>query len=132
MSQTTNVEIAKRVTGAFNRRGVDALLHLATPDSVMSSQPWMRVKTFVDVRALNASMRCSEKAGRSFARSLRSTAISVTKCSCSVVNTGRGKGSGVTVDARTAAILDFHNGRVSRIRLYLDPGEALRPAGLAE
>jgi ketosteroid isomerase-like protein len=46
-------------------------------------------------------------------------------------NTGRGKGSGVTVDAPTAAILDFHEGKVSRIRLYLDPGEALRAAGLS-
>jgi hypothetical protein len=37
MSQE-NVEIAKRLTDAFNRRKVDALLDLAIPDCVMSSQ----------------------------------------------------------------------------------------------
>ena len=47
-------------------------------------------------------------------------------------NTARGKGSGVTVDAPTAAILDFRDGKVSRIRLYLDQSEALRAAGLSE
>jgi ketosteroid isomerase-like protein len=38
----------------------------------------------------------------------------------------------VTVDAPTAAILDFRDGKVSRIRLYLDQGEALRAAELPE
>jgi ketosteroid isomerase-like protein len=47
-------------------------------------------------------------------------------------NTARGKGSGATVDAPTAAILDFRDGEISRIRLYLDQGEALRAAGLSE
>ena len=47
-------------------------------------------------------------------------------------NTARGKGSGVTVDALTVAILDFRDGKVSRIRLYLDQSEALRAAGLSE
>jgi ketosteroid isomerase-like protein len=47
-------------------------------------------------------------------------------------NTARGKGSGVTVGAPTAAVLDFRDGKVSRIRLYLDPSEALRTAGLEE
>ena len=36
-------------------------------------------------------------------------------------NTGRGKGSGVTVDARTGAIYNFRDGKVSRVRLY--PGD---------
>ncbi|MCW3028718.1 MAG: hypothetical protein JWN81_1929 [Solirubrobacterales bacterium] len=37
MSQQ-NVEIVKRVTDAFNRREVDAVVDVAIPDCVMSSQ----------------------------------------------------------------------------------------------
>jgi ketosteroid isomerase-like protein len=37
----------------------------------------------------------------------------------------------VTVSApATAAILDFRDGKVSRVRFYLDHAEALRAAGL--
>jgi ketosteroid isomerase-like protein len=43
----------------------------------------------------------------------------------------RGKGSGVPVVARQTLICDFRAGRISRVRSYLDHGEALRIAGLA-
>jgi hypothetical protein len=46
--------------------------------------------------------------------------------------TARGRGSGVTVGAPTASIFDFRDGKVSRVRLSLDHGEALRAAGLSE
>jgi len=36
------------------------------------------------------------------------------------------------VGAPTASILDFCDGQVSRLRLFLDHGEALRAAGLTE
>jgi hypothetical protein len=84
MSQA-HVEIAKRVTDAFNRREVDGLLDLATPDSVMSSQLLDASTDFRGREGLERFYAILRKAGRSFARSLRSTAISVTKSSCSVV-----------------------------------------------
>ena len=46
--------------------------------------------------------------------------------------TGRGRGSRVTVAAPTASILDFRDGKVSHVSLYLDHGETLRAAGLTE
>jgi ketosteroid isomerase-like protein len=45
---------------------------------------------------------------------------------------GRGRGSGVPVDAPIANILDFRGGRIWRSRVYFDRSEALRAAGLAE
>ena len=42
---------------------------------------------------------------------------------------GRGKGSGVQVDAPVGMVIDFRGGRNSRARGYLDHGEALRAAG---
>jgi ketosteroid isomerase-like protein len=43
---------------------------------------------------------------------------------------GRGRGSGVPVDAPYAAIVDFRDGKTWRARGYLDHSEALRAAGL--
>lgn len=37
----------------------------------------------------------------------------------------RGRGSGVEVDAPFASIVDLHDGKMSRVRGYLDHGEAL-------
>ena len=45
---------------------------------------------------------------------------------------GRGRGSRVKVDMPLGVIYDFRDGRISRVRTYLDHGEALRAAGLAE
>ena len=44
---------------------------------------------------------------------------------------GRGRGSGVELDAPMGMIVDFRDGRISRARNYLDHGEALRAAGLS-
>jgi ketosteroid isomerase-like protein len=41
-------------------------------------------------------------------------------------------GSRVQVDAPWACLLDFRGGKISRLRLFLDHGEALRAAGLTE
>jgi ketosteroid isomerase-like protein len=45
---------------------------------------------------------------------------------------GRGRGSGVPVDAPLGMLFEFRDGQVSRMRGYLDRGEALRAAGLSE
>jgi len=45
---------------------------------------------------------------------------------------GRGKGSHVPVVGHQTLICDFRGGKISRVRTYLDHGEALRAAGLEE
>jgi ketosteroid isomerase-like protein len=45
---------------------------------------------------------------------------------------GHGRGSGVPVDAPFGAVFDCRADKISRLRSYLDHGEALRAAGLAE
>ena len=45
---------------------------------------------------------------------------------------GRGRGSGVPVDAPIANILDFRGDRIWRSRVYFDRAEALRTAGVSE
>jgi ketosteroid isomerase-like protein len=45
---------------------------------------------------------------------------------------GRGKSSGVPVDSSLGMVFDFRDGLISRIRGYLDHGEALEAAGLSD
>ena len=47
-------------------------------------------------------------------------------------NRGRGKRSGVEIDARTGEIWGFKDGKVSELILYRNPQEALEAAGLSE
>jgi ketosteroid isomerase-like protein len=127
-----NVEIAKRSVDAFNRRDVEALLELGTPDSVLSSQ---LLDASADFRGREGIERFYAMLSESW-EEFRSVVDEYRDLGDRVLllgrNTARGKGSGVTVEAPTAAILDFRDGKVSRIRLYLDQSEALRAAGLAE
>jgi ketosteroid isomerase-like protein len=44
---------------------------------------------------------------------------------------GRGRGSGLELDAAMGMLVDFRDGRISRTRNYLDHGEALRAAGVS-
>jgi uncharacterized protein len=44
---------------------------------------------------------------------------------------GRGRGGGVPVDSPVGAVWDLRDGRIWRLRAYLDQGEALEVAGLA-
>ena len=131
MSQD-NVEIAKRSVDAFNRRDVQTLLDLGTPTWVLSSQLLDASADFrgrEGIERFYAMLSESWEEFRSVVDDYRDLGDRVL---CLGRNTARGKGSGVTVDALTAAILDFRDGKVSRIRLYLDQSEALRAAGLSE
>ena len=130
MSQ--NVETAKRFVDAFNRSDVETMLHLATPEPVMSSQ-------LLDA---GAEFRGREGAERFYAMlneswdEFRTVAEEYRDFGDRVLmlghNTARGRGSGVPVSGPTATIIDFDDGHVSRVRLYLDHDEALRAAGLSE
>jgi ketosteroid isomerase-like protein len=45
---------------------------------------------------------------------------------------GRGRGSGVSVDAPTGAVFDFRGGKVWRVPSYLEHAEARKAAGLED
>jgi ketosteroid isomerase-like protein len=132
MSQA-HVDIAKRIVEAFNRRDIEPLLDLATPDCVMSSQLLDAGADDFQGRAglerFYAMLSASWEEFHSVMEDYRDLGESVLMLGR---NTARGRGSGVTIGAPTATILDFRSGKVSRIRLYLDHGEALRAAGVSE
>jgi len=128
-----NIETARQGIHAFNAGEVDAFTALTTSDFEWS--PSM-------VAIEGEVFRGSEGIQRYFA-SLNSAweeflvrPESFRDLADVVVMLGRlrgcGKNSGVPVDAPLGMVFDFKQGKVARIRGYLDHGQACRAAGLAE
>jgi ketosteroid isomerase-like protein len=127
-----NVEIARRAYDAYNRRDIDAMLALATADCVMISQ---LLDASAEFRGREGLVRYYAMLNESW-EEFRSVIEEAHDLGDHVLtlnrSTARGKGSGMDVDAPTAAVFDFRDGKISRVRLYLDRAEASREAGLTE
>ena len=129
-----NVEIAKRALDAYNRRDLDGLLESATEDYVMlpavaGGIEGERVRgrggmerQFREVEDTWAEFRLLPEEWRD----LGDRVLMLGRVQ------GRGRGSSVPVDSHVGFVIDFRGGKLSRVRSFLDHGEALRAAGLAE
>lgn len=127
------MEIVKRLIDAFNQRDVGAFVALTTADfewstSVMAVEGelfWGRegIETYFE--------RMSDvwEEFRGLADEYRDLGQRVLWLGRIE---GRGRGSGVPVDAPLDMLFDLRGGKVSRMRSFLDHGEALRAAGLSE
>jgi ketosteroid isomerase-like protein len=129
-----NVEIAKKVVDAFNRRDVEGFFALAASDfqwfpamagAVEGSGYRGRdgiEKYLVDIGDAWEEYRVLAEEFRDLdGRVLMLGRIE-----------GRGRGSHAWIDSPTGTIFEFLNGKMSYLRTYLDHGEALRAAGLTE
>jgi ketosteroid isomerase-like protein len=133
MSQA-NVEIAKRVIDAFNRRDVDGIFECVNPDvewfPAMSATfgGGLRGREGIEsyVREVSDTWEEYRVVGQDF-RDLGEDQVLVLS---RVV--GRGASSGGLVDAEMGQVYDFRDGRIARVRTYLDHSKALQAVGLAE
>jgi ketosteroid isomerase-like protein len=129
-----NVEIAKRSIDALNRRDLDAYDDLFTQDfewfpalpSTVEGGGYLGRKGIE--KYLGEISETWEEFGviAEEYRDLGGRVLMLGRIE------GRGRGSGVEVNAQLGAVWDFRDGRISRARVYLDHGEALQAAGLAE
>ena len=133
MSQE-NVEAVRRVSDAYNRRDVEAMLNELHPE--IEWQPWLQVQlgggatVYRGHQGVREGIRDGEDAfsevhaDLSEVRDLGERAVAVGHLR------GRGKESGALTESPIAWIVDFKGGKVIRVREYLDPKEALEAAGL--
>jgi ketosteroid isomerase-like protein len=129
----TNIETAKRAIDAFNRSDIDAFAALTTPDFEWSpSMVAIEGEIFRGREGIEKYFRSLDNAWERFHilrdgfRDLADVAVMLGRLE------GRGKASGVQVVESLGMVFDFRDGEISRIRGYLDHGEALRAAGLSE
>jgi len=132
MSQQ-NVEIAKRVVAALNQRDIDFFMQATTSDF-----EWFPALSAVEGEVFRGREGIDTYWGRldeawedyrlvaDEYRDLGDTVLILGRM------VGRGRGSGVPVETPMGTLGDYRDGKCSRIRAYLDHGEALRAAGLAE
>src|SRR6266516_572112 len=136
MSQA-NVEIAKRVIDAFNRRDVDAILECVNQDvewfpamPVTFGGGPLRGREGIEsyIREVSDTWEEYRVVGQDF-RDLGDEEVLV----LSRIE-GRGAGSGGGVDAAMGQIFDFRDGKIARVRANLYRREVLKaaaPAGYA-
>ena len=135
MSQE-NVEAFTRALDAYNRRDVDAFLEIFDP--------------MVETHPLNLAMFTQEATVyrghsgiREFIRDVDEVLPEMQVESLEIRDLGerivargrlhaRGRASGAEIESPISWVVDFTNGRVIRMRDYLDFAEALEAAGLRE
>jgi ketosteroid isomerase-like protein len=130
MSQA-NVEIVRRVLAAVNAHDLegyltccseDVELHLPVVAGVYEGPEGIK-RWFADI----------EDAGPDFHIDLRCVkAIGGNQVLAVVHVASTGRASGVPVTAEATNVYDLIDGKISRIRILLDPHEALKAVGLEE
>ena len=133
MSQA-NVELAKRVIDAFNRRDVDGIFECVSPDvewfPAMSVTFGGGLRGREGIESYVREVSDTWEEYRVVVQDLRDLADQRVLALSRIE--GRGAGSGGLVDAQMGQVFDFRDGRIARVRTYLDHSNALEAAGLEE
>jgi ketosteroid isomerase-like protein len=132
MSQE-NVEVVKRAIAAVNERDVDAYLSCCTKD-VQLSTPLAEVagvyegpdgirRFFADLGDTTPDFKITTE---------RLEAVGTDRVLAFMLVTGTGRASGIPQEARTGNVYDLADGKIERIRIFVDREQALEAAGLRE
>ena len=135
MSQE-NVEIVRRVSDAYNRRDVGAMLDELHPEVEWHPRLQLQLGGGATVyrghQGVHRGIRELEEAfseiqaEQSEFRDFGERVVAIGHLR------GRGKESGAITESPLAWIVEFKSGKVIRVREYLDPEEALEAAGLRD
>jgi ketosteroid isomerase-like protein len=135
MSQE-NVEAFERAVAAYNRGDIDAFLEQIDPDvewhpllQVMLGGEATTFRGHEGVRELFRDLNegfTDQHVEPSEIRDLGGLLVAIGRIR------GRGKESGAEAESPINWVVDFRDGRVVRVREYLNPKEALEAAGLRE
>ena len=133
MSQE-NVEIVRRVSDAYNRRDVGAMLGELHPE--VEWHPWLQIQLGGEatvyrghdgvrkgIRELEEAFSEIQSEQTDF-RDLGEQVVAIGHLR------GRGNESGAMTESAIAWIVEFKSGKVIRVREYLDPKQALEAVGL--
>jgi ketosteroid isomerase-like protein len=128
-----NVEIVKRAIAAVNERDIEGYLACCA-DNIQLSTPLAEVagvyegpdgirRFFVDLGDTSPDFKITIE---------RLEAIGTDRVLAFMLVTGTGRASGIPQDARTGNVYDLADGKIERIRIFVDREQALEAAGLRE
>jgi ketosteroid isomerase-like protein len=133
MSQE-NVEIVRRALDAFNRDDVDVVIaafdercEIEEPPE-MPDSPTVGYRGHDGVREWMGNLRGVGVVGFE----PRSFTPSGDVLLCELASRGRGRGSEMPIEWMTFALFEMRDGKIARIRVFLNKGEALDAAGLRD
>ncbi|MCW2971019.1 MAG: hypothetical protein JWO23_2146 [Solirubrobacterales bacterium] len=130
MSQE-NVRLVERAIAAINARDIDGYLACCT-ENVELLLPMVGAQ-YLGADGIRRFFTDIEDAGPDFrieVQRVQETGDSHALAFLRFSSTGRA--SGIVTGAESANVYDFTEGKIRRIRIFLDRSEALKAAGLAE
>jgi ketosteroid isomerase-like protein len=131
-----NVEAFKRTVAAYNRRDIDAFLEEVDPDAEWHS---LTQVMFGGEHAVYRGHQGIREGVQDIDEALAEMQVE-----CAEIRDlgeailvdgrvrGRGRASGAEIDSPIYWVVEFRGGRVTRMRDYLDPKDALEAAGLRD
>jgi ketosteroid isomerase-like protein len=132
MSQE-NVEIVRRMYDAFHSGDVEGALAYFDPDVVADAsqaRPDLpKGHGHEELRQIVSSWVGAWDEWREEIEEMRDLGSRVLVF---IVQRGRGKGSGIEVEAANAALYDLDGGKITRMALFVERAAALEAAGLSE
>jgi len=123
------VETVRRAIAAINARDIDAYLACCT-ENVELLTPLVGAE-YLGADGIRRFLTDIEDAGPDFrieVQTVRAVGDSHALAFVRVGSTGRA--SGIVTGAETANVYDFIDGKISRVRIFLDRDEALKAVGL--
>jgi ketosteroid isomerase-like protein len=127
-----NVEIVKRTIDAFNLRDVDACAALVTADFEWApALAEVESEVFRGREGIEKYLDSLSNAWGEWRLNIEDFRDLGSGLLVAIRMEARGRGSGAPVAGRQTVIFDVCDGKISRVRAYLDHDEALRAAGLA-
>ena len=132
MSQE-NVEVVERAIAAINARDIDAYLACCAGDVVLRTPQAEITGVYEGAEGIKRFLVDVEDSVPDFQIGVeRVESVGASQVLAFLQITASGRSSGIPLDAPTANVYDFLDGKISRIRIFLDRREALKAVGLEE
>jgi|SRR5271165_154572 len=132
MSQE-NVEVVTRAIAAINARDIDGYLACCTEDVVLRTPLAEITGVYEGADGIKRFLVDVEDAAPDFRIDAeRVESVGASQVLAFLQITASGRSSGIPQDAATANVYDLVEGKIHRIRIFLDRHEALKAVGLEE
>jgi ketosteroid isomerase-like protein len=128
-----NVEIVERAIAAINERDIDGYLACCTEDIQLQTPVSPVAGVYEGADGIRRFFADIEDAGPDFRLDLeRLEAVEGERVLAFVGIAAHGRASGLPIPAETGNVYEFEEGKIRRIQIFLDRGEALEAAGLSD